>query len=373
MRVSVIGAGITGLSIAFHVLEHGLGTVTLVDRAGVGAGASGVQPGGVRRQWGTSAGCLLADDSFAFYRDLSERLGIAVDARLDECGYVFVADEPSTLERLRGAVALQNELGIPSRAVKPEETATLVPGLALDGFVGAAYCDTDGYFDRPQTVVEAFAEAVRRRGAEFVTEAVVALRPDGAGWQLEARSSTHTADVVVVAAGWETRPLLEPLGVDLAISPLRRHIFFGEPLRERLLEPLVVAVDRGVAAKQLADGRLLASDLDATGDPAIAQDSWRRRIREQIVPLLPMLEYAALPLAVDGVYDMTPDGQPVVDAVAEGLWVAAGFSGHGFMIAPSIGGLVADFLGGGAAPPWGNALRADRFASADRADETHVI
>jgi sarcosine oxidase subunit beta len=298
---------------------------------------SGMQPGGVRRQWGTRAGCLMADDSFAFYRDLSGRLGIAVDARLDECGYLFVADEPSTLERLRGGVVLQNELGIPSRSITPEEAATLVPGLALDGFVGAAYCDT------------------------------------GAGWQLGARSSTHTADVVVVAAGWETRPLLEPLGVDLAISPLRRHIFLGEPIGERLLEPLVVAVDRGIAAKQLADGRLLASDLDANGDPATAQDSWRRRIREQIVPLLPMLEYAALPLAVDGVYDMTPDGQPVVDAVAENLWVAAGFSGHGFMIAPSIGGLVADLLGGGAAPPWGNALRADRFASADRADETHVI
>jgi sarcosine oxidase subunit beta len=373
MRVSVIGAGITGLSIAFHLLERGLGRVTVVDRAGVGAGASGLQPGGLRRQWGTRAACLIADDSYAFYRDLSARLGMAVDARLDECGYLFVADEPSTLERLRAGVARQRELGIPSRSVTPDEAAALVPGLTPDGFVGAAYCDTDGYFDRPQTVVEAFAEAVRRRGGAFVTEEVVGLSAEGGGWMLETRGSAdRVADVVVVAAGWETRALLAPLGPDLPISPVPRHLFLGDRMRERVLEPLVIAVDRGVAAKQLADGRLLASDLHAEGDPANAQDGWRRRIREQIVPLLPMLEYMSLPLVVEGVYDMTPDGQPIVDEVAPGLWVAAGFSGHGFMIAPSVGRVVADLLSGEAAPPWRDALRAGRFASAT-APETHVI
>jgi sarcosine oxidase subunit beta len=151
-----------------------------------------------------------------------------------------------------------------------------------------------------------------------------------------------------------------------------RHLFLGDRIRERVLEPLVIAVDRGVAAKQLADGRLLASDLHAEGDPATAQDGWRRRIREQIVPLLPMLEYMSLPLVVEGVYDMTPDGHPIVDEVAPGLWVAAGFSGHGFMIAPSVGRVVADLLNGEAAPPWRDALRAGRFASAT-APETHVI
>ena len=372
MRVSVIGAGISGLSIAFHLLERGVGPVTVFDRAGVGAGASGLQPGGLRRQWGTRAACLIADDSYGFYRDLSGRLGTAADARLDECGYLFVADEPPTLERLHAGVALQNELGIPSRSVTPNEAAALVPGLASDGFAGAAYCGTDGYFDRPQTVVEAFAEAVRRRGGAFVTEEVAGLKADGAGWMLQTRGGAErVADVVVVAAGWETRGLLAPLGLDLPISPVPRHVFLGDRVRERLLEPLVIAVDRGVAAKQLADGRLLASDLHAEGDPATAQDSWRRRIREQIVPLLPMLEYASLPLVVEGVYDMTPDGQPIVDEVAAGLWVAAGFSGHGFMIAPSVGRLVADLVSGEATPPWRDALLAGRFASADR-DPRHT-
>jgi sarcosine oxidase, subunit beta len=373
MHVTVIGAGITGLSIAFHLLERGLGDVTVVDRAGIGAGASGIQPGGVRRQWGTRAACLMSNDSHAFYRSLSEHLGIAVNAQLDECGYLFVADDESTLAGLRTSVALQNELGIPSRTLTPEDAATVVPGLALDGFVGAAHCHTDGYFDRPQAVVEAFARASQKRGADFVTEEVIALRPNGSGWRLETRARRHTADVVVVAAGCDTRGLVEPLGFDLPISAVRRYLFFGHRISERLLEPLVVALDRGVAAKQLADGRLVASDLHAIGGPAKEQDRWRRRIREQIVPLLPLLEHAALPLVVDGLYDMTPDAQPIVDELTDGLWVAAGFSGHGFMIAPSVGRQVADIIGGDATPPWRDALRAGRFASAKRDRETLVI
>jgi sarcosine oxidase subunit beta len=149
-----------------------------------------------------------------------------------------------------------------------------------------------------------------------------------------------------------------------------RYLFFSEPIRERLLEPLVIAVDRGIAAKQLADGRVLASDLRAEGSD---EDVWRRRRRTQLVELLPALEFVALPLIVEGVYDMTPDGQPIVDALEPGLWVAAGFSGHGFMVAPSTGRLVADGLAGRALPEWSGALRAGRFAEGALEREAQVI
>ena len=122
--------------------------------------------------------------------------------------------------------------------------------------------------------------------------------------------------------------------------------FFSDPIGERLLEPLVVAPDRGFAAKRLANGRLLASDLYATGDPAARRDEWRARIQEVVPELLPRLQFVALPLLVSGAYDMTPDHQPLVGEVdgRPGLWVTAGFSGHGFMLAPAIGRLVADAI-----------------------------
>src|SRR5437764_5783952 len=111
MSVSVIGAGITGLSIAFHLVERGIGPVTIVDRLGVGAGASGVQPGGVRQQWGTRANCLMAKDAYAFYADFPGRFGTRAQARLERCGYLFVADDASTLQRLETAGAVQREVG----------------------------------------------------------------------------------------------------------------------------------------------------------------------------------------------------------------------------------------------------------------------
>jgi sarcosine oxidase subunit beta len=361
MSIVVVGAGISGLSIALHLLERDLGPVTVVERSGIGAGASGIQPGGVRRQWATRGNCLMASESFAFYRDFADRLDTRAQARVDTCGYVFLADTQATLARLRAAVALQHELQIPSVLLSPEEAAEVVPGLEPEGLLGGATCAEDGYFDRPQAVVEAFAEVVRRRGGTIEIAEVREILRDGAGWRLAGRS----ASAVVVAAGAASRPLLAPLGFDLPIVEEPRTLFLSEPIRERLLEPLVIAIDRGIAAKQLADGRVLASDLRA--EPS------RRRLREELDRLLPALQYVSLPIVATGMYDMTPDGQPIIDRLDDGLWVAAGFSGHGFMVAPSTGRAVADGLAGAAPPEWLDALRADRFGARSGEHEAQVI
>jgi sarcosine oxidase subunit beta len=352
MSVSVIGAGISGLSIALHLLERDLGPVTIYERTGIGSGASGIQPGGVRRQWGARASCLMAQESFSFWRAFGEPF--------TECGYLFLADEEATLGRLEAGIAVQHSLDIPSRLLSPAAAAEVVPGLEAAGVLGAAWCAEDGYFDRPQAVVERFAREV---GSRIEVSGVDNIAADGAGWRLElASGAAVSSDVVVVAAGAETRALVAPLGFELPIVEESRTLLLSEPIRERLLEPLVIAIDRGIAAKQLADGRVLASDLrDQGGD-------WRRRLHE----LLPMLEFVALPIVATGAYDMTPDGQPIIDALADGLWVAAGFSGHGFMVAPSTGRLVADGLAGAELPEWRHAVRADRFRDALEA-EAQVI
>src|SRR3954468_4369854 len=122
MRVGVIGAGITGLSIAFNLAERGA-DVTIYERTGVGAEASGVQPGGVRQQWGTRVNCELARESVVFYRNVAERLEARTRPRLEECGYVFLAHSPERLRTLAADVVLQNEIGVPSRILRPAELA----------------------------------------------------------------------------------------------------------------------------------------------------------------------------------------------------------------------------------------------------------
>jgi sarcosine oxidase subunit beta len=368
--VAIVGAGITGLSVAWHLRAHGLRTV-VVERSGVAAGASGVQPGGVRQQWGTEINCRLARESVAFWREAQERLAAAVELGFRACGYLFVAHSEEALGRLRTRVAVQNVAGVPSRIVSPDEAAALVPGLSKAGLTGATWCAEDGYFDRPQAVVEAFA-----RGIEIEIANVVELRPDGAGWMLQLDDGSRaSAGQALVAAGTDTPALLRSLGVDLPIEPECRWLFFSDPIRERLVEALVVSQERRFAAKQLGDGRVLASDLSAVGGSEQDAAHWRSAVRGSIRELLPVLEYVDFTVLVPGVYDVTPDRQPVLGGVPghEGLWLAAGFSGHGFMLAPAVGRMLADALAGG---PEDEALRlfdVARFAERRLVPEPAIV
>jgi sarcosine oxidase subunit beta len=326
LDVAVIGAGVVGLAIARR-LQDGGARVAVFERSGIGAGASGVQPGGVRQQWGTPVACRLARESAAFYAEADELLESPVPLGFRACGYLFVAHTEATLARLAANVAVQNAEGIASRIVTPAEAAELVPGLRTDTITGGAWCGEDGYFDRPQAVVEAFG-----RGLDIRIGPIDSLEP-------------RFADTVVVAAGAATTELVQPLGIDLPIEREDRFLFFSEPIRERLLEPLVVSAERRFAAKQLGDGRVLTSDLGARGDES-QRETWRANVRAGIDDLLPALAYVTFPLLVRGEYDVTPDHQPILGRVGDGLYVAAGFSGHGFMIAPAVARIVADAVTG---------------------------
>jgi glycine/D-amino acid oxidase-like deaminating enzyme len=328
--VVVVGAGVVGLSVALHLTGQGA-SVTVVERAGIGAGASGVQPGGVRAQWGTRINCLLARESIGFYAGARERLRMRVDPGLRRCGYLFLAHSEAALALMRTNVGLQNELGIPSRVVPVDEVGELVPGLDLAGVAGGAWCPEDGYFDRPQSIVEALGAL-----ADVRLDEVTAVE-DGGRVRL-ARGTDLRPAAVVVAAGVDTASLLP----ELPIRAEPRFLFLSDPLRERLLEPLVVSLERRFAAKQLGDGRLLASDLGAAGDPERDREHWRSNVKRSLEELLPRLVHVPLPTLVEGVYDMTPDAQPILGRVRDRVWVAAGFSGHGFMIAPAIGRILAD-------------------------------
>ena len=363
-EVAVIGAGVIGLAIARELASRDV-RVSVFERTAIGAGASGVQPGGVRQQWGTAIACRLARESALFYAEAGERFGAPVALGFERCGYLFVAHSAATFDQLAANVEVQNAEGIPSRIVGPDEAAELVPGLRTGGLVGGSWCGDDGYFDRPQSVVEAFA-----RGLDVRIAAVEELRPDGAGWSVGlAGGDTVLAEAVVVAAGAETPALV---GVELPIEREDRYLFFSEPIRERLLGPLVVSAERRFAAKQLADGRMLASDLAACGDEA-QRERWRANVRAGIEELLPALEFVSFPVLVCGEYDVTPDHQPVLGAVSDGLFVAAGFSGHGFMIAPAVARILAGAVLGGAADDALHVLDVARFAENRPVPEPQLV
>jgi len=359
--VVVVGAGVVGLSIAFHLTQLGA-SVKVVERAGIGAGASGVQPGGIRQQWGTRVNCLLARESMHFYAGARELLRMRVDPGFRACGYLFVAHSESVLSRMRENVRLQNELGIPSRILAPAEAAELVPGLDIASVLGGAWCADDGYFDRPQSLIEAFGAL-----ADVQIGEVFEVRDEGAV-RLAAGGELRT-DAVVVAAGVDTPRLLP----ELPIRPEARYLFFSDSIRERLLEPLVVSPEKRFAAKQLADGRLLASDLGALGDPETELAGWRANVRSAFEELLPQLVFVALPTLVQGIYDVTSDHQAILGRVRDRVWVAAGFSGHGFMLAPAVGRIIAESVIDGQEDAALSVLDAGRFAEGRLVPEPQIV
>ena len=361
---AVIGAGIVGLAIAHELEARGL-SVCVLERTGIGAGASGVQPGGVRQQWATSVNCRLARESAAFYADASERLGSDVPFRLDRCGYLFVAESLVELEQLGENVRIQVAEGVPSQLVTPEEIGELVPGIDTSELAGGAWCGDDGYIDRPRSVLSALA-----RGLDVRIEVIHRIAPRGSAWQV----GSAVAPAVVVAAGLETPDLLRGLGIVLPIVPEERYLFLSDRIAERLLEPLVVSGSRGFAAKHLADGHVLASDLSARGDES-GRERWRAAIGREIERLLPRLAHVSFPTLVRGSYDVTPDHQPILGSLPDhpGLLVAAGFSGHGFMLAPAVARIVADAVTGERLDSALTTFGAGRFAEDRLVPERQVV
>jgi sarcosine oxidase subunit beta len=175
-------------------------------------------------------------------------------------------------------------------------------------------------------------------------------------------------DTVVVAAGADTTALVP----GLAIGREDRYLFYSDPIGERLLEPLVVSAEKHFAAKQLANGRVLASDLSARGDDSSAA-RWRSHVRHVVEELVPLLTYVSFPLLVRGEYDVTPDHQPIIGEVEDGVFVAAGFSGHGFMIAPAVARIVADAVLDGRRDDVLDVLDASRFAEGRAVPEPQLV
>jgi sarcosine oxidase subunit beta len=230
---------------------------------------------------------------------------------------------------------------------------------------GGAWCGDDGYIDRPQSVLAAFAKRLDVR-----IEEVRPTQSRGDGWEV----GSVVAPVVVAAAGLDTPGLLGRLGLVVPIEPEPRYLFLSDRIDERLLEPLVVSSGRSFAAKHLADGRVLASDLSARGDES-GRERWRANIRHEIERLLPRLAHVSFPTLVRGHYDVTPDHQPIVGQMPghAGLVVAAGFSGHGFMLAPAVARIVADAVTEDRHDPALTTFGAERFADGRLVPERQLV
>jgi sarcosine oxidase subunit beta len=345
-RVAIVGGGVIGLYTAYRLARAGAGRIVVLDRGSyLSNGASGRNGGGVRQQWETPETIRLAREAVEAYRRFGTEFG--VNPWFRQSGYLFLADSPAEVERLRAVHRTVTREGLPSRWLPVEEVVRLAPGLSTAGILGGSYLSSDGTL-YPFPVLWGLFEAVRALGVEVCLAHEVyrisggdagRLRVDGVHGRLD-------ADVVVNAAGGWSSEVARRAGVELPTRPVRHEICATEPLKP-FLDPMVVRASDGLYFSQTMRGELVGGisvpHTEGLGAGMTTSAGFFTRYARALLGLYPALRELRILRAWSGYYDESPDGLPILggDPKLPGLVHAAGFGGHGFMLAPSVSRLVA--------------------------------
>jgi glycine/D-amino acid oxidase-like deaminating enzyme len=345
MRIVIAGAGAVGASIAYHLALLGVDNVVLAERETIASGATGKAMGGFRQQFSSEAEVRLAQASAPLFRELGAPL-------FEQVGYLFLATSDDGWKRLRARAEMQRGLGVPVEEVD----AARVRGLQTDDVNGAVACWEDGVAEPAAVTVELVRRAAER-GVE-VRE------------HIDARELPR--DVLVVACG-ASSPELVP---ELPIRPLCRQLVDVGPVAGLPQDlPMTIEDETTFHFRRRGDTLRLAmtEPQPRWTSEQVVDESLVADCRARLAHRYPSAADAPLVHAWAGLYDMTPDAHPVIGWAGDGVYVACGFSGHGFMQAPAVGRAVADELLGHVPPLDLEPYRLERFATGEGFPEQIVL
>jgi glycine/D-amino acid oxidase-like deaminating enzyme len=370
--VVIIGGGVNGLSTARALVELGLTDVCVLERAAIASGGTGKSSGIVRCHYGIGSLAAMAWRSLAVLADATEILG--ADSGYRKTGYV-VGVAQQNLGALRANVAMQRGLGIDVDLIGHDAVQQMWPTADLDDFAGFAYEPRGGYGDGHQTAL-AFSVAARNGGARLRQQcpvtAIETAHDRVAGVRLADGSLLATRRVVLAAGAWSV-PLAADLGIDLPIRSQRAQILLVQPEEPLGAVPVFSDLVSLQYVRMEGASSLLIGDSDHSEPDWSDPNNFRDRATDdelghavpKFADRFPGLTSAALVGSYAGCYDVTPDYNPIISAApVEGLWLCAGFSGHGYKISPAVGELMADLVvrGGSRHPDvQGRDFRWERF------------
>jgi sarcosine oxidase subunit beta len=346
-EVIIIGAGVIGCSIAYHLAKMGCHDVTVLEKNLIGSGSTERCAGGIRQQFSTEANIRLSEESVRFFERFEEEIGHPAD--FHQNGYLILATTEEELETFRESVALQRNLGVEVNLLSRQEAREIVPRLNIEDILGATYCPADGYAD-PYSVVQGFASAARRLGVKIYQEAeVTGIGRTGRAWCVTTVRSKLQSPTVIVATGAWTGQIGKMVGVDIPVHPSRRHIFVTAPLQEIAKNaPMVVEFCNGFWFRREGAGLIFGMRNPEEQESFDTGVDWGflPTIAEVASHRLPFLRDIGAGRAQAGLHDDTPDANAIIDTIPEmgGLYLACGFSGHGFMHSPAVGRIVAELI-----------------------------
>lgn len=350
--VVIVGGGLEGAAAAWALSQRGVTDVTVLERNTVGSGMTGKSSGIVRCHYGVSSLAAMATVGLEVFEKAEQYFGTDIGFR--QTGYVVGVGEPN-VGNLRKSLAAQREVGVQTEEIDASEVAKLWPWADLEPFAAFGWEARGGYGDAYQTA-QAFAVSARAAGVRIRQGAnVTGLVLDGGratGVEL-ADGTMVSAGTVVVATGAWTRPFLAPYGIDVPIRVVREQIVTISPGVPIGAVPVFSDLVSLQYVRPELGGEILFGNSDLAHCEPADPDDYLNRATDGFIDLtvdkvgtrFPGFPDAAITGSYAGCYDVTPDWNPVISTTGiDGLMVAAGFSGHGFKIAPAVGKLVADLV-----------------------------
>ncbi|WP_432945032.1 NAD(P)/FAD-dependent oxidoreductase [Kribbella sp. CA-253562] len=375
--VVIVGGGVMGTSIAFHLAEAGVRRVLLLEKDSLGAGSTSKAAGGVRANFSDEVNVALGARSLQAFADFADRPGQQID--LHRVGYLFLLSTDEQVASFEQSTRLQNALGGPTRMISVDEAVALAPLISPDGLVGACFSPDAGHCT-PESVVLGYATAARRLGAQLTTGCeVVGIDVKGNNIQgvHASRGTVRTSTVICAAGAWSAR-IGQYAGVDLPVTPLRRQIVVTDAI-DGLPDDLPMTIDFDSTFYFHREGPgLLVGMSDPSEQPGFhldRSDAWLPALTAAMERRAPSLLDVGLTGGWAGLYENTPDHNALIgeaDEVSRFLY-ATGFSGHGFLQGPAVGEVIRDLWL--ERPPFADIspLHARRFRDAAARTEFNVV
>jgi sarcosine oxidase subunit beta len=371
-----------GASTAYHLTRNGVRDVVLLEREPMlGMGSTGRNAGGVRHQFSSEANVKLSIESIRLFEHFAEEVGYETDFHQD--GYLFLLSNEKDLSDFRRNVEMQRRLGVEVEVISADEAQRLAPGLEVEGVVGATFCSRDGIAD-PNGVTMGFAKAAQAAGAEICRETeVTGIRTEaGHVTAVETTRGTISTPTVVNAAGPYARDIGKMAALDVPVLPYRRHIFITEPIPPGSSVPAsrIMVIDFETTFYFHREGAGILFGMSDPDEPSSYNStvSWEflEKITRTAVKRLPALADAGIAHAWAGLYEMTRDSMPIIGPThaVEGLFIVAGFSGHGFQHSPAAGRVIAEMIVSGEARDFDKTpFSFDRFSRGSNECEANVV
>lgn len=375
--VVIIGGGVIGTSIAFHLAESGVRDIVLVEAEQLGSGSTSKAAGGVRLQFSDAVNIELAMRSMAAFEDFSNRPGAEIGFR--QVGYLMLLTEPTDVEMFTKSVALQNDMGVPSRMLSVVDAGALAPLVDVDDVLAASFCERDGHAD-PGAAVRGYADRARALGVEISTGCRVTSigRDGGRIVSVDTDRGRIETDTVVCAAGpWSGR-VGALAGVQLPVVPVRRPIWYTEPMVELPRDhPFTIDFATGFYFHDSGPGLLfgMADPEQPPGFDVEMRSDWLEIVAAVAARRVPRLGDVGIAGGWTGFYETTPDHNAVIGESSDlaRFFYATGFSGHGFLLGPAVGEVVRDLVLGRTPVVDVSAFTVERFLSDDQRPEHNII